>query len=713
MANGVQNVLMVATRRAGPARKLRVRQRAAGVLLAGVSLVLALGLADAVPTIAAVCPNEATRISLSASLPDCRAYELVTPASKSTAVQDIDLNNSFALPAANGERLALKSLVAFGATPLTNGSVSVFSRTPSGWRTISVPPPDIGADLPSDGVLVSPNLTDVGFTVESQEAPFGETLLFGEPGGPYAEIAKTSETNQGTFLVEASPNLSRLFFASTDHTLISSTPTGTVAGAHDIYEAVNGQRRLVNVTSSGSLVGECGAILREVVEQGSTVKEFFQSPDPEAPQSEPSCQAPMRLYMRTLTTKEGREEGRTEEISAPNENAVELGGPQTVYFARASEDGSKVFFATRAELTKEDEGSTVEQLYEYDEHAPAGMRLTRLSNAGGVATELSPIAHRAESIFSSADGSKVYFRGAGEGMYRFNTVTRELHLITHAYAPQSGGYYKAEGEVTPSGNVFVFTTQGLTDKYNFEEVVRYDDLDGSLTCVSCINGGGPQTGNSSLRGEAGAGAMEEETTNERPSISEVSEDGGYVFFNSTQSLAPQAVNVKGTPSGESVRLPGELAEGQDVYEWHDGVVSLISSPTDERKQWLLGASADGSNVFFLTHSELATQDVDSSADIYDARIDGGFLTSGESAACLGDTCQSIPSPPLKPPLATTAASGSGNLTAPPPPAGKSIPRPKGCPRGSVRRKGKCVKRRRQARRAATGRSAKHEHGGSK
>jgi hypothetical protein len=723
-----------ATPAMGTARRARRLRTAGRCLCLGAHLVVVavVGVAGvgvaagvlvrAAPAFAEGCVNEAFRTGPSVNLPDCRAYELVTPERKSAAVQDLDAPGMGALAAVNGDRFALRAVVSFGSTPVANGSLSVFSRTPSGWQITSVPPLGAGADF-YESPIFSPELTQVGFTVETlEEPPLGQAAQFGAPGSPqgYTTLATTpNTTNSETYLAGGALDFNRMFLDSTDHALVSGAPTGTVAGAHDVYEWAGGGLRLVNVTSGGSLVGECGARVQGVSEDGSRV--IFQSPDPQASESsEPSCKEPWRLYTRVTETVGGREESQTVEVSKPNEGVVEHTGAHPVYSGAVSADGSKVFFSTATELTKDDEGVDERepgelQLYEYDANAKAGERLTRISNSttgpvpGGTTSD-----GNNETVFISTDGSKVYFLTRRNQIYRYDTLANELRLVAATAGNEGGGAAERRwNEVTPNGNFFVFVTSKVfgfpvTNPEGYDEVYRYDDESGNLTCVSCLRGGAVQTGGAAIQPPSGAGIIETEGL-PTPKFIVISEDGSYVFFESTQSLVSQAVNVHGGGT-----VGGNF--NSDVYEWHDGVVSLISSPIDQREQVLLGASADGSNVFFLTHASLVSQDVDSSADIYDARIDGGFPPSTESAACLGDTCQSVPAAPFEPALGTAVSSGTGNVV----PVAAVMPKmvvkskAKGCSRGRVRKKGRCVKRRKakKAGRLAGG-SVKHDRGGVK
>jgi hypothetical protein len=179
-----------------------------------------------------------------------------------------------------------------------------------------------------------------------------------------------------------------------------------------------------------------------------------------------------------------------------------------------------------------------------------------------------------------------------------------------------------------------------------------------------------------------------------PPYTAMSNDGSYVFFDSNNQLVPQDTSSYKGGSGEVFNDPGA-----DVYEWHDGTVSLISSGTDPGASVFLGASEDGGNVFFSTHSQLVPQDTDSYGDIYDARIDGGFAVSSETAPCAGDACHNPAPLPTDPTPASATFSGPGN----PAPAAmvetgkpkvkskKTKAQVKRCGRGRSRERGRCVK----------------------
>lgn len=91
---------------------------------------------------ATICANQAFRSGASARLPDCRAYELVSPLDKNNG--DIAAGaDSFAQAAASGQRMTFSSLRSFGnpqGAPLFNQFLA--SRQEGvGWTTSSISPP--------------------------------------------------------------------------------------------------------------------------------------------------------------------------------------------------------------------------------------------------------------------------------------------------------------------------------------------------------------------------------------------------------------------------------------------------------------------------------------------------------------------------------------------------------------------------------------------
>lgn len=682
------------------ARRLTLLAPAAlGALAGGLSLWSTSAMAGG-----GTCPNEAVRAGLSASLPDCRAYEMVTPVDKANSAQDLTHENGSpfqVVPAEDGERFALHSpgTLSVDPNPTPIGSSVMFSRTASGWQTSSLTPPGAGGTIYSSGtgdVLFSPDLSQVALKSYDILFPVGpnETLQLGPGGGPYTPLVATpvqngNKASAADWLGGASTDLSHIFFESTDRALVPGSPTSTVPNAHDLYEWNEGRMSVVDLANSGSqVVSPCGVEFKSASPDGSRV--IFESRDESIYFSSVPCQEETKqLYMR---------------VNGSSTVDVSAGFTYGILFEGASADGSKVFFTAPTEGNFENE-----QLWEYDLSAPEGERLTHISSGAGDNVERSHVS-------VSGDGSRVYWRTAGTDLiYRYNTITHELHFITGAAGPSYGPEQQYlqqtpnDGEstqVTPDGKTFLFVSYTpvvpMNNPHGYDEVFRYDDEDGSITCVSCPPNGAPARGGASLPD----GTNQLTTADRTPSVKSMSNNGQYVFFDSNDALVPQDVNGTGGNAGS------EQEPWTDVYEWHNGVVSLISSGTDPHAAILLGASADGSNVFFLTHSQLVPQDTDNSGDIYDARIGGGFPTATESAACQGDTCVHQPPAPIDPALSSSSFSGPGNPTPVLTSESGTKPKPQQCRKGTVRKKGRCVKRRhtKKAKRA-TRPAAIHGQGG--
>jgi hypothetical protein len=703
------------------------RTGAAGALGA---LAAALALAAVAPTgaqAAEACPNEQFRVGPSASLPDCRAYEQVTPVNKG-ASNDMYLNIGAAgtytrgLADNQGDRVLLTASASFGPSPDGFSAIDyVFSRSAAGWRFTPVEPPGAGdthyelqglgnALFSPDFSLVAPLSLTGSVTTETATTPMG--LSFGPPGGPYTTIMTTTAGNDPRFAA-ATPDFSHIFFTSRDHSL-ASPAGGLVAGTDALYEWTGGQLRLVNVTTGGSLVSACGAVLGEadltdggygsmhnaVSSDGS--KAFFESPEPNTGLPEPSCEQPQHLYMRVNGSE-------TVDVSAPNPGVNDPSGFHPAAYIGAAANGSKVFFVTETELTADDTTHAPE-LYEYDTESRT---LTRVSRGASGSAE-----GNVQWAVVSEDGSTVYFAAIGQlapgapvptgeevNLYHYDTATGAtsyIGTVAGVDGPQLarggppsvnsvGGSFQADTQsnwyATPDGRFLLFTSSVNLTSYNSngqEELYRYDSAAGSLTCVSCNPSGASATGSAFFTSLGFTSLTAPDIRSQRP----MSDDGSRVFFDTPDRLLPADTNSR-----------------LDVYEWEadgagschssaqdGGCLYLISSGKDTTDSIFVDSSSDGSNVFFGTHAQLAPTDTDNRGDLYDARVYGGFPAPPPAPSCAGEGCQgALTVPPLFGPPVTGAIGGSGNLT--PAPAASAKPRPKQCKKHFVRRHGRCVRAR--------------------
>lgn len=679
-----------------------------------------------------LCPNAAARQGPSAALPDCRAYEQVTPVDKGDS-QDLFPNVGLealgpATPdtgyvAEDGERVLLNTAASFLGGDAYD-STYVFSRGPEGWTTTAVSPGpgvhEVQATVFNPADLSEVGISDLQFNHlpgQPEERDLANT--FGPPGGPYTTIDSLPSTEiESNQIVGGSADLSHVVVESTDHELTPGDSTQDEKSTA-LYEWFGGHFRLVNVNSEGALLSQCGAGLgmdldtpsngvnllggahNAVSSDGSKI--IFTVPDPNIeseagcwnPHSTPQENAP-QLYMRVDGTS-------TVEISKPDPGVVDPDGPQPALYVGASANDSKVFFMSRAELTSDD-STHAPELYEYNTEAPEGERLTRISSGESGSAE-----GNVDFVGAiSNDGSTVYFaafgklaegasaiseevntkaqglveRGGGVNLYRYDTATGKTTYIAKidgdgyplqagedfrwygqlsgsggrakelALVPQADWYTTADGQYLLFGSDVPLTGYDNTHSPSVDgcenlfasgegpqprciELFRYDAADNSIVCVSCA--GGAPVDNVQFDRNAF------ESPGATPPRS-ISEDGSYVFFETLSAMVPQ--------TGDTTL---------HVYEWHDGAISLISSADDPSNAYFLGSSADGSNVFFGTHAQLVPQDTDVNGDVYDARIDGGFVKL-TAPQCTGTGCQGVPAPP---PIFATPASvtfeGIGNF----------------------------------------------------
>jgi hypothetical protein len=733
-----------------------------------------------------------------AYLPDCRAYEMVTPVDKAGSV----VAPNPATIAADGSSLAGVSSGAFAGLsndelPSQGVASYRFARTDSGW--VTTPLQVFQGSRQSVGVSDSvwKPASDFGVQYLSVRQTDGSVSDVGPVWPPsFGSVSNTTYNVEGA----ASEAAHGIVFNSAAPTPQWPFDANIVGGS--LYEYVgtnNSEPTLVGVsggTGSTTLVGQCGTRLgaSQTVSAGSKYNAISESGRSVFFTVEADSRSLSPVSTSTwASTSECTNGGPTGTAPPTNELYARLGGSLTVWvsqpqctptsachnvmtepyateeaseaagvvFEGASADGSKVFFTTTQQLTNSDTDAT-RDLYEYDFNAPAGQRLIQVS-AGGNGDATPGAGADVEGVSRiSEDGSHVYFvanaalttspspgaQGYGthgepvssdavaeagaENLYVYDTETGQTAFIaelcsgaetsggvTDAHCPNNlnsnpwpdgpathndqilwshstAGGDERPVQSTPDGRFLVFTSYGdLTgdDTSTARQIFEYDAHEEKLTRVSIGDGGFNDNGNTNAgnpsehvpdTSDASTvtpryDAPEEGWTRGGALARTMSDDGSYVFFQSPVGLTPQA--------SDDVAIDSEGDLAQNVYEYHEGHVYLISDGQDTSAIFrisgnrqmssvlLAGASASGGDVFFTNADPLVPQDTDTEVDIYDARIGGGFPAPSESAACQGDTCQGLPSsPPLFGAPSSATFSGPGNTASPP--VSKPVPKPK-------------------------------------
>jgi hypothetical protein len=379
----------------------------------------------------------------------------------------------------------------------------------------------------------------------------------------------------------------------------------------------------------------------------------------------------------------------------------------------ASEDGSRVYFLSKQRLLP---GASGVNLYEYDSAKEPGARValvaTNMPEAGSIFS-----APGAGVVRVSEDGSHVYFvsendelarnrdgKGktakevaeAGGGafdLYLFNTATRHYVFIAPLSGSDSSDWQVRDeraAAATPDGRYLVIASvNDLTPDASGAgtQLYRIDAQTAEADAALEESGGSPSTepiaritvGSNGLNNDGNAIGYAQMVSPSfvtaayaAPEAIGITNDGSRVFFESPWGLTPQALNdvcVAGYEVEGQCEAAAEPAE--NVYEWENGEVHLLSDGKDRNVMLgssavtLIGASESGEDVFITSADPLVPFDTDHQADLYDARVDGGFAAPAAPMTCENDACRaSTGAAPVFAGPATAAFAGPGNLPAP-------------------------------------------------
>src|SRR5579875_150135 len=576
--------------------------------------------------VAQACENEPLRTGRSSVLPDCRAYELVTPVPD--AGQQPVIFEAFG---SDSDSLVFSSLGAVGDVgdnPSANGAAYLDTRdTSGGWDAQPLSP--AASELEEEGELTPP-IQDFseGRALLFNVAPVGSAPADGriflasptalEEVGPLLpkHAIETWVTSEGQELKQllylgASSGFAHIFFTDKyeDGLLVNPYWPGdkTVSGPSLYeYEPAAGatEPRLVGLSTNGSQITQCGTYLGGAVAGGGGSGQVVEAVDAYDAISQDGsrvfftaaaggCEGPSDVFAGQTGTGPVVTElyvridhSQTVKISEPSVptdcSECKETEPKPAIFQGASEDGSEVYFLSEQELLPGAKGQT---LYKYDFNAPSGERVTL------IAPEVLGVARVARQ------GRKVYYisaavmggdgaRGAidtkatsGEPNLYLTEGDDTTYVTTLADVDEKD--WRVEDnrtvEATPSGRFLLFNSRndltrdakGAESQLYLYEAPSEADSTGRLRRISIGMGGFNEDGNTPLDSASLAGVVNKGRSYSKLSSAarvpaSVIEDGEQVFFQSPAALTPEALN------GECAFYNGEgecEAFAENVYEW--------------------------------------------------------------------------------------------------------------------------------------------------
>jgi hypothetical protein len=570
-------------------------------------------------------------------LADDRAYERVSPTDKNggdvggSAVSDLlpAAQSAWAHGSVGGSAISYFSFTSFGDAQSAGLLTQYLStRGPTGWTTRSISPSiakHTELSLRPGYHFFTPELTagvlSWGGSVLVPGAPEGEfENLYTRQmnaAAPYELVTNVAPPNRtsgySALLAGASADLRHVVFSAND-----ALVAGAQANVSNVYEWVAGSLRLVSILpgpgsvaaeSAGAGNGEAEENIQENAVSADGSRIFWTDNN-------------KQLYVREdgTTTVKLNESQRTPSL-----------GDGSAQFRGATPGGSRVFFIDTTQLTNapDDNGG----LYEYD---LSSGKLRDLSTDSSGSPEVEGV------VGASEDGVSVYFvsraslaGGATAGDYNLYLSREGVLRFIAALSSQDSNDWSAYPEirpalVTPDGEHLAFLSQASLTGYDNtdvntgsadNEVFLYDAGSEHLSCASCNPSGAQPVGPASV--------PQGQNTGHIPHF--ISDDGRRVFFDS-----------------KDVLLPADTNGQQNVYEYEEGAVHLISSGAGEEISTFADASANGDDVFFTTREQLVPEDTDNSSDMYDARVGGGFPVPVSSQPCAGESCRGPLSAPPAP-----------------------------------------------------------------